>query len=121
MISLVNSRVTWAPAKRKKINDKIENPGLVQQEQIENWKHADFYAPIGFAFFPFVVSTLGSFGPTAVLCLFSLLTWNYDNIIYSWLVSVFHLCWILLPVLNIEPFAIEKSLLASAKPLPRPP
>ena len=71
MISLVNSRGTWTPAKSRN-KDKIENPGLVQQEQIKNRKHADFYAPIGFAFFPFVVSCFGSFGPTAVRCLFSL-------------------------------------------------
>ena len=71
MISLVNSRGTWTPAKSRN-KDKIENPGLVQQEQIKNRKHANFYAPIGFAFFPFVVSCFGSFGPTAVRCLFSL-------------------------------------------------
>ena len=35
--------------------------------------------------------------------------------ILSWLDSVFHLCWILLPVLNLEPFAIGKSLQAVAK------
>ena len=56
MISLVNSRGTWTPAKSRN-KDKIENPGLVQQEQIKNRKHADFYAPIGFAFFPFVETT----------------------------------------------------------------
>ncbi len=44
----------------------------MQQEQIKNRKHADFYAPIGFTFFAFVVSCFGSYGPTAVRCLFSL-------------------------------------------------
>ena len=71
MVSLVNSQGTWAPATSTR-KDKIENPGLVQQEQIKNRKHADFYAPIGFAFFAFVVSCFGSFGPTAVRCMFSL-------------------------------------------------
>ena len=69
MVSLVNSMGTWTQAK-KRIKDKIENPGLVLQEQIKNRKHADFYASIGF--FPFVVSYFGSFGPTAVRCMFSL-------------------------------------------------
>ena len=40
--------------------------------------------------------------------------------ILNWLVSACHLCCILLPVLNFEPFAIDKSLLPLAKPLPRP-
>jgi hypothetical protein len=71
VVSLVNSHGTWAPATSRHKN-KIENPGLVQQEQIKNSKHADFYAPIGFAFFAFVVSCFGSFGPTAVRCIFSL-------------------------------------------------
>ena len=71
MVSLVNSVGTWTQAKSR-TKDKIENPGLILQEQIKNRKHADFYAPIGFAFFPFVVSCFGSFGPTAVRCLFSL-------------------------------------------------
>ena len=73
MVSLVNSRVTWAPAKSGN-KDKIENPGLVQQEQIKNRKHwyADLYDLIGFAFFPYVVSYFGSFVPTAVWCLPSL-------------------------------------------------
>ncbi len=44
MISLVNSRGTWTPAKSRN-KDKIENP--VQIENL-NRKHADFYAPIGF-------------------------------------------------------------------------
>ena len=71
MVPLVNSMGTWTHAKSR-TKDKIENPGLVLQEQIKNRKHADFYAPIGFAFFPFVVSYFGSFGPTAVRCVFSL-------------------------------------------------
>ena len=71
IVSLVNSQGTWAPATSAR-KDKIENPSLVLQEQIKNRKHADFYAPIGFAFFAFVVSCFGSFGPTAVRCLFSL-------------------------------------------------
>ena len=71
MVSLVNSMGTWTQA-RSRTKDKIENPGLVMQEQIKNQKHADFYAPIGFAFFAFVVSCFGSFGPTAVRCLFPL-------------------------------------------------
>ena len=71
MVSLVNSQGTWSSATSRHKN-KIENPTLVQQEQIKNRKHADFYAPIGFAFFAFVVSCFGSYGPTAVRCLFSL-------------------------------------------------
>jgi hypothetical protein len=46
MVSLVNSLGTWTQAKSR-AKDKIENPGLVLQEQIKNRKHADFYAPIG--------------------------------------------------------------------------
>ena len=71
MVSLVNSQGTWTPAISRHKN-KIENPGVVQQEQTKNRKHAPFYAPIGFAFFAFVVSCFGSFGPTAVRCIFSL-------------------------------------------------
>ena len=72
MVSLVNSRGTWSPAQSRHKN-KLENLSLVQQEQIKITKHADFYAPIGFAFFPFVVSCFGSFGPTAAVSfLFSL-------------------------------------------------
>ena len=44
----------------------------MQQEQIKITKHADFYARIGFAFFPFVVSCFGSFRPIAVRGLFSM-------------------------------------------------
>ncbi len=70
-VSLVNSQGTWTSAtSRNKV--KFENPGLVLQEQIKNWKHSNFYAPIGFVFFAFVVSCFASFGPTAVQCLFSL-------------------------------------------------
>ena len=58
VVSLVNSQGTWTPAISRHKN-KIENPGLVQQEQIKNSKHAPFYAPIGFAFFAFVVSCFG--------------------------------------------------------------
>ena len=61
MVSLVNSRGTWVLAQSRH-KDKIENPGLVQQRQSENRKHADFYAPVGFAFFAFAV--FGSVGPT---------------------------------------------------------
>jgi hypothetical protein len=71
VVSLVNSQSTWTPATSRNKN-KIENPGLVQQEQIKNRKHAEFYAPIGFAFFAFVVSCFGSFGPTAVRWIVSL-------------------------------------------------
>ncbi len=69
-VSMVNSQGTWSSATSRHTN-KIENPTLVQQEQIKNRKHADFYAPIGFDFFAFVVSCFGSYGPTAVRCLFS--------------------------------------------------
>ena len=65
MESLVDSHGTWAPATSAR-KDKLENRVLVQQEQIKNQKHAAFYAPIGFAFVAFVVSSFGSFGPTAV-------------------------------------------------------
>jgi hypothetical protein len=71
MVSLVNSQGTWTQATSRH-KDKIENPGLILQEKIKNQKHAAFYSPIGFAFFPFVVSCFGSFGPTAVRCLYSL-------------------------------------------------
>ncbi len=41
MVSLVNSQGTWSSATSRHKN-KIENPALVQQEQIKNRKHADF-------------------------------------------------------------------------------
>jgi hypothetical protein len=71
MVSLVNSQGTWTAATRRN-KDKIENPGLVQQEQTKNRKHAAFYSQIDYAFFAFAVSCFGSLGPTAVRCLFSL-------------------------------------------------
>jgi hypothetical protein len=73
IVSLVNSQGTssWAPAISAH-KEKIENLSLVLQEQIKNRKHAEFYTPLGFAFFAFVVSCFGSFGPTTVRCLFSL-------------------------------------------------
>ena len=54
---------------------------------MKNKKHADFCAPIGFAFFPFVFSCFGSFGPTAVLCHFSLadlIIRQYDTQLARW-------------------------------------
>ena len=48
------------------------NLGLLQQEEVKNRKHFPFYAPIGFAFVPFVTSCFGSFGPTATRFLFAL-------------------------------------------------
>ncbi len=87
MVSLVNLRgiLTLAKSWNK---DKIENPSPVQQEQIKNNKHTDFYAPIGFAFLAFVVVCFGpgSFGPTAVFFLADL--------------RGFRLCLIHLPVRN---------------------
>ncbi len=71
MVSLVNSQGAWTSATSRN-KEKIKNQGLVQQERIKNKKHTDFYLPIGFAFLAFVVSCFGSFGPTAVQCLFSL-------------------------------------------------
>ena len=71
IVSLVNSLGTWTEAESRH-KDKLENPGLVQQEVIKNRKHAPFYSPIGFAFFPLVASCFGSLGPTAVRCLYSL-------------------------------------------------
>jgi hypothetical protein len=40
MVSVVNSHGPWAPATSRNRN-KIENPGLVQQEHFKNRKHAD--------------------------------------------------------------------------------
>ncbi len=71
MVSLVNSQGTWASVISRN-KTKIENPGLVQQDQNKNCKRAHFYAPSGFAFFAFAVSCFGSFGPTAVRCIFSM-------------------------------------------------
>ena len=71
MKSLVNSQSSWSPARHRN-QDKLENPSLAQEEQIKIHKHAAFYPPIGFAFFPFGVSYFGSLGPMAIRCLFSL-------------------------------------------------
>ena len=71
IVSLVNSLGTWTEAQSRH-KDKLENPGLVQQEAIKNRKHAPFYSPIGFAFFPLVASCFCSLGPIAVWCLYSL-------------------------------------------------
>ncbi len=69
-VSLVNSQGTWTTARSCNKN-KIKNPGLDQQEQIKTASTQIFYAPIGFAFFPFVVSCFGSFETTALWCLFA--------------------------------------------------
>ena len=50
----------------------LTNLGLTQQEEVPNRKHGPLYAPIGFAFLPFVTSCFGSFGPTAARFLFAL-------------------------------------------------
>ena len=71
MVSLVGGTGTWAPAYNVQRN-KIENPGLDQQERLKVNKHGPFYSPIGYSFLPFVASCFGSFGPTAVRFLFSL-------------------------------------------------
>ena len=71
MVSLVAGNGTWAPANNVQRN-KIENPGLDQQERIKINKDGPFYSPIGYSFLPFVASCFGSFGPTAVRFLFSL-------------------------------------------------
>ena len=48
MVSLVNSQGTWVPATSTHSDkDKIENPGLVQKDQIKNRKHADVYTQLG--------------------------------------------------------------------------
>jgi hypothetical protein len=70
-VSCFNEEMYFVMSLNLELN-KIENPGLVQQEQIKYRKHADFYAPVGFAFFAFVVSCFRSFGSTAVHSLFSL-------------------------------------------------
>ncbi len=80
--------------------DKLENSDLVQEEQIKNRKRADFYAPIGFAFFPFVVSCFGSFGPTAVGCSFSLAHLELRQLESQ--LTRQRLSWILLLVLSFE-------------------
>jgi hypothetical protein len=59
-LALEIQKICWPEAR------KLENSDLVQEEWIKN---RNFYAPIGFAFFPFAVSCFGSFGPTAVSCL----------------------------------------------------
>ena len=51
---------------------KITNLGLTQQEEVKNSKHGPFYAPIGFAFLPFVMSFFGSFCQMATCFLFAL-------------------------------------------------
>jgi len=117
MVSLVNSQGTWTPATSRHKN-KIEKPGLVQQEQIKNRKHTEFYAPIGFAFFAFVVSCFGSFGPTAVRCISLWLILNCGNMSLFLLVRVFHQ-WIPLPVLSSVLSAIARHLLVSVMLSPR--
>jgi hypothetical protein len=42
-------------------------------------KHAAFYYPIGFVFFPFVVSCFDSFGPTEFAVSIFWLIWNCDS------------------------------------------
>jgi hypothetical protein len=71
-----------------------------------------FFFPIGFAFFPFVVSCFGSFGPTAVQFLYSLADLELQlSKILSSLDRVFRLWSNLLPVLSFELFATDKSQL----------
>ena len=71
MVSLVNGKGTWAPVINAAKN-KAENPGLTQQEKIKIDKHRPFYAVLGYAFLPFVVSCFGSFGPAAVRLMYAL-------------------------------------------------
>ena len=60
IVSLVDFRVTWTET-RSQNKDKIENPGLFQQQVVKNSKHAAFYAPTGFTFFALVASCIGTF------------------------------------------------------------
>ncbi len=121
MVSLVNSKWTWTSATSRN-KEKIENPGLVQQEQIKNQKHTDCYAPICVALFTFVLSCFCSFGPTAVWCLFSLADLEFSQHESSLSLSLSrnsHL-WIPLLVPSFTPYAIGRSQLALAMLLPRP-
>ena len=70
-VSVVNGHGVWTPAFNVD-KGKVTNLGLLQQEEVKNRKHGPFYAPIGFAFLPFVTSCFGSFGPTATRFLFAL-------------------------------------------------
>jgi hypothetical protein len=94
-----------------RIKDKIENPGLEQQEQTTNRKHAPFYARI-------LLSLLLSFPALDHLGLlqfavFSLwLILKCGNTSLSLLGRVFHL-WIPLPVLSFVLSAIARPLLVS--------
>jgi hypothetical protein len=77
----------------------------------ENNKHTDFYAPVCFAFFAFVVSCFSSFGPNAVQCRFSLADLElrqHDSLLAVSLLCLFHL-----PVLSFALFFIARSHLAS--------
>jgi hypothetical protein len=65
------SIVRFAAKKCNGHKDKIETPGLLLQEQIKNRRHDAFFSPIGISFFPFGVRCFGSFGPTAVRCLYA--------------------------------------------------
>jgi hypothetical protein len=80
MESLVNSQDTWSSAISRHKN-KLENPSLVQQENIKDRKHAAVYAPLGFSFFAFVVSCLDLLGllPSGVFS--PLLILNYASTI----------------------------------------
>ena len=51
VVFLVNSHGTWTPAQSPH-KDKIENPGLVQQEQIKNHKHTAFILQLVLLSFP---------------------------------------------------------------------
>ena len=68
---MVSGHGVWPPAFNVD-KGKITYLGLLQQEVVKNGKHGPFYAPIGFAFLPFVTSCFGSFGPTATRFLFAL-------------------------------------------------
>ena len=70
-VSVVNGHGVWTPAFNVD-KGKVTNLGLLQQEEVKNRKHGPFYAPIRFAFLPFVTSCFGSFGPTATRFLFAL-------------------------------------------------
>ncbi len=118
MVSFVNSQGTWTSATRRN-KDKIENPGLVQQEQTKNRKHAELYAPIGFAFLALLYPALDLSGLLRFVVFSPLLILNRASRNLFSLDRTFRL-WILQLVPSFAPYAIGRYQLASDMQLPRP-
>ena len=71
LASVVSAHAIWNPSLTSP-GDAPDSSGLLAAEHHKNQKHKPFYANIGFAFVPFVCSSFGVLGPSAVRALYAL-------------------------------------------------